>query len=65
MDGWNFNSWFVTEVVFEGAVKGLFSLLFGSGFILMPNSLEKLGMDVYTRRLEWLLAFGLIYGQLR
>lgn len=65
MDGWNLTSWFVSSVVFEGTARGLFSLLFGAGFILMLNRLEKLGMkgmDIYTRRLGWLLLFGLFHG---
>lgn len=65
IDGWNLTSWFISAVFFEGTARGLFSLLFGAGFILMLNRLEKLGMhgmDIYTRRLGWLLLFGLFHG---
>jgi uncharacterized protein len=63
MDEWNLKSWFISALVFEGTARGLFSLLFGAGFILMLNRLEKRGMrgmDIYTRRLGWLLFFWLV-----
>ncbi len=64
MDGWNLQSWFISGVVFEGTARGLFSLLFGAGFILMLDRLEGLGMkgmEIYARRLVWLLIFGMIH----
>jgi len=51
--------------LFEGTMRGLFSLLFGAGSILLLNRLvkERSGLepaDIYFRRMLWLLVFGLI-----
>lgn len=59
--------WAVTLFYLEGSMRGLFSLLFGAGTILLLSRLEKrnaglLPADIYYRRLLWLLVFGLING---
>jgi uncharacterized protein len=63
--GPNFWAWVVEAFLFEGTMRGLFSILFGAGTILLLNRLEKqkAGLepaDIYYRRLLWLLVFGLI-----
>lgn len=63
--GLNYYSWLVVNVGFEGTMRGLFSLLFGAGTILLLHRLEKKSAernpaDIYYRRLIWLLIFGLI-----
>ena len=63
--GPNFWAWVVEAFLFEGTMRGLFSILFGAGTILLLNRLEKQkpGLepaDIYYRRLLWLLVFGLI-----
>jgi uncharacterized protein len=50
--------------LFEGTMRGLFSILFGAGCMLLLTRLEKRDMkhtpaDIYYRRLLWLLLFGL------
>ncbi len=51
-------------VLFEGTMRGLFSMLFGAGMVLfMLNKREMPGMptvaEYYYRRLLWLVLFGL------
>jgi uncharacterized protein len=65
----NLKTWFIINFLLEGSMRGLFSLLFGAGAILLIGRLEKsqLGLrvaDIYVRRLIWLLIFGLINGYL-
>ncbi len=57
--------WIGEMGLFEGTMRGLFSILFGAGSYLLIKRLEKqhTGLepaDIYYRRLLWLLAFGLI-----
>lgn len=54
-------------VLFEGKMRGLFTLLFGAGLLLFienkkTNSIEV--ADAYMRRMMWLLAFGIVDGYL-
>ncbi len=60
-------TWFLVDYVFEGSMRGLFSVLFGAGAVLFLSRLEQRmeGMkpaEIYVRRLIWLLVFGLING---
>jgi uncharacterized protein len=63
--GKNFYTWLVVYGAFEGTMRGLFSLLFGAGAMLLITRLEKKNdpdvtpADIYYRRLLWLLGFGL------
>jgi uncharacterized protein len=64
-DGLNLNVWIANNMLFEGTMRGLFTLLFGAGVILLTSRLEKSGAgittaDIYYRRTIWLLIFGLI-----
>tara|TARA_R100001143_G_scaffold63570_1_gene72067 strand:+ start:25407 stop:26723 length:1317 start_codon:yes stop_codon:yes gene_type:complete len=63
-EGLNFWVWFTNELLFEGTMRGLFTLLFGAGIILLTKRLESDGAgittaDIYYRRMIWLLLFGL------
>jgi uncharacterized protein len=63
-DGLNLNVWIANNMLFEGTMRGLFTLLFGAGVILLTSRLEKSGAgittaDIYYRRMLWLLVFGL------
>ena len=63
--GPNFYVWILERGVFEGTMRGLFSILFGAGTFLLISRLvkSKEGMepaDFYFRRLLWLLFFGLV-----
>jgi uncharacterized protein len=62
--GPNYYTWWAVNGVFEGTMRGLFSLLFGAGCLLLLTRLEKKNLtvtpaDIYYRRLLWLLLFGL------
>lgn len=63
--GWNFYAWVVERGFFEGTMRGLFSILFGAGTLLLLDRLQKqkTGLepaDIFYRRMLWLLVFGLI-----
>jgi uncharacterized protein len=65
LTGPNFYAWGIEMLLFEGTMRGLFSILFGAGTILLLTRLikKKSGLepaDIYYRRLLWLLVFGLI-----
>jgi uncharacterized protein len=67
--GWNLYAWITTNLLFEGTMRALFSLLFGVGTYIVLNRLDKNGAgikaaDIYFRRLAWMLVFGLIHGYL-
>ncbi|KUR72748.1 hypothetical protein AQZ52_05850 [Novosphingobium fuchskuhlense] len=54
--------WFVAAyVLFEGKMRGLFTLLFGASMMLFADAAERRGANpdlLQARRLLWLLAFG-------
>ena len=59
--------WAVRFVLFEGKMRGIFSMLFGAGVILLTSRLEKRGertgaADIFLRRNMWLVAIGVIHG---
>jgi uncharacterized protein len=63
-DGLNLQVWIMNEMFFEGTMRGLFTLLFGAGVVLLTSRLEKSGAgiataDIYYRRTLWLLVFGI------
>ncbi|MCZ4225511.1 DUF418 domain-containing protein [Pedobacter rhodius] len=65
MTGLNYYAWVLEMGFFEGTMRGLFSILFGAGTVLLINRLEKNrgntdAADIYYRRILWLLVFGLI-----
>lgn len=65
-EGYNLNLWIMNEMLFEGTMRGLFTLLFGAGIILLTSRLEGKGAgiitaDIYYRRILWLLLFGLFH----
>lgn len=63
--GANLYAWAAETFLFEGTMRGLFSILFGAGTILLLSRLVKnmKGLepaDIFYRRMLWLLVFGLI-----
>jgi len=61
--------WFARWVFMEGKMRGLFSLLFGAGVILLTSRAEKRGAvdkvaDIFLRRNMWLLLFGVLHAYL-
>lgn len=64
--GWNLKVWIMDNMFFEGTMRGLFTMLFGAGFILLTTRGESKGggikvADLYYRRILWLLLFGIIH----
>lgn len=65
----NLALWAITQVFLEGAMRGLFSMLFGAGVAMMLDRVEQepvelARVDRYFRRQLWLIAFGLIHAYL-
>ena len=63
--GSNYYTFATVFVLFEGTMRGLFSMLFGAGMVLfMLNKKEVPGQatvaEYYYRRLLWLVFFGLV-----
>lgn len=68
-EGLNLTVWTVNNLFFEGTMRGLFSILFGAGIVLMTGRAEARGggievADIYYRRTLWLFAFGVIHAWL-
>lgn len=58
-------SWAFVELFVDGAMRALFSILFGASALLILDKPEILGLssaDYFYRRLLWLMFFGLIHG---
>jgi uncharacterized protein len=67
--GVNFAWWFVSQVLFEGKMRTIFSMLFGAGVVLLTTRAENQGggariADIYYRRTMWLILFGLLHAYL-
>lgn len=67
--GWDLTTWRTASMLFEGTMRGLFSLLFGVGMYILLERLKNKGTgingaNIYFRRITWLLVFGLIHGYL-
>lgn len=63
--GANLAAWIVTSLFFEGSMRGVFSLLFGAGVVLLTNRLDTRESSaevarIYYRRTFWLIVFGLV-----
>lgn len=62
VDRW---TWAVEQVFVEGAMRALFSLLFGAGVVLLTGRLEtRARVDpavIHYRRTLWLIVFGLLH----
>ncbi|MDJ0910297.1 MAG: DUF418 domain-containing protein [Woeseiaceae bacterium] len=68
-EGANLVTWVTANLFFEGTMRGLFSLMFGAGIILITSRAEARGSgievaDIYYRRTLWLFLFGLVHGWL-
>lgn len=68
-EGPNLAAWAVNNLLFEGTMRGLFTLLFGAGVILLTSRAEARGgglevADLYYRRTLWLFVFGVVHSWL-
>ena len=64
--GWNLWAWCIASMGFEGAMRAIFSMLFGAGVLLFTGrDEEKAGgisvADAWYRRTIWLFVFGMIH----
>jgi len=65
-EGPNLFVWVMNFMLFEGTMRGMFSMLFGVGMVLLTTRMESRGAglmtaEIYYRRLLWLLLFGVIH----
>ena len=64
-DGINLTVWRVAALLFEGTMRGMFTLLFGAGALLFlqrhaARNPGLLPADLFFRRTMWLIVFGLV-----
>ncbi len=64
--GANLAWWLIGQIVFEGKMRTIFSMLFGAGVVLLTSRAERSGgaagiADIYYRRTIWLIVFGLLH----
>lgn len=64
--GWNLRVFFINNFLFEGTMRGIFSMLFGAGVILFTARKEETGAglelaNAWYKRTIWLIVFGLIH----
>lgn len=64
--GANLLGWKIINVGFEGTMRGIFSLLFGAGIVLLTERMEQAGAgimaaEVHFRRMLWMMLFGVIH----
>ena len=64
--GWDLNVWWMTMMLFEGTMRGMFSMLFGAGILLftgriIQNETGSTVTDLFFRRLMWMILFGVIH----
>ena len=61
-------SWITNTMLFEGTLRGLFTLLFGAGVVLFTRRLERAQVpeaaDLHVRRMLWLIVFGIVNSHL-
>lgn len=67
--GWNLRVWLINNLLFEGTMRGIFSMLFGAGVILFTARKEEAGAgpelaNAWYRRTIWLIVFGLVHAYL-
>ncbi len=56
----NLGIWATVDVLFEGAMRGLFSMLFGAGVALFTEAARGKTAALHYKRNVWLLLFGVI-----
>jgi uncharacterized protein len=66
--GLDLATWITTAWLFEGTMRGLFTLLFGAGVVLFTERAERANptraADLHVRRMLWLVAFGFVNSHL-
>ncbi len=64
--GANMTAYVLIQVLFEGTMRGIFSLLFGASIVLLTERMEKAGAgimaaEIHFRRMLWMMLFGIIH----
>ncbi len=64
--GADYRTWFACQLLFEGKMRTIFSMLFGAGVALLTSRAEERGAgariaDIYYRRTLWLILFGVLH----
>lgn len=64
--GLNLLAYKIINVGFEGTMRGIFSMLFGAGIVLLTERMEQAGAgimaaDVHFRRMVWMMLAGIIH----
>lgn len=67
--GANHGVWLVAATLWEGKMRAIFSMLFGTSTLLLLERAERRGAgieaaDIYYRRILWLILFGLLHAHL-
>lgn len=67
--GINLATYQTTTILFEGTMRGIFSLLFGASIVLLTERMEQSGAgldtaEIYFRRMFWMLLAGFIHWSL-
>ncbi len=65
----NTTAWMLRWILAEGKMRGLFSMLFGAGAVLLTERAERRGggdrsADIFLRRNMWLVLFGALHAYL-
>ena len=67
-DGANLGYWYINQILFEGKMRTIFSMLFGAGFLVLASRAAERGpearadlADIYYRRTWWLMLFGFLH----
>lgn len=66
VEGPNLLAYQIINVGFEGTMRGIFSLLFGAGIVLLTERMEQAGAgimaaEIHFRRMLWMMLFGVIH----
>lgn len=67
--GWNFKTWFLVSVLFDGKLRAILSMMFGASVYMLVERLSRKGAageaaDIHYRRMLWMMLFGLIHAYL-
>ncbi len=57
--GVNFYTWATVDILFEGSMRALFSILFGAGVVLFTTGEAAKSAGIHYKRNAWLLVLGL------
>jgi uncharacterized protein len=67
--GWSLRVYFFNNLMVNGSMRAIFSMLFGAGMILFTDSKERTGFPAdaagaWYRRTIWLIVFGILHAYL-